>query len=665
MLDALPDDILFIILTHLECASDIRSILLANKRLNALIQTQDDGWRILIRSCFPGASLPPQSSSPTSSESAKQPPWHDLARTLTWQSRAWDRRSLSFRAMLPIPSRNQRAAARRRQATPFHPVLDAHFDTSSEEELVVWGAGENLVARRCRAGKGGTSLSGKVVWHRVDGKEMNYVAGYDDIRAVSLVDGVGTGGLCALVGRDNGHLGLLDVSGDMFGQPLADFSPAHATRRVEGMGENWALNDHQKTINSVDVLHQKRLVAAATKAGVYLYSLPEEPGVDVPPLAYLDLTNKHFEQPGITLGHARWMNEGTMALALQGCQHQLRYATLTPTGIESVAPYKNAALEDQFDISYAKGRLCTNSLTPIDASSVAGGDSKLLLSAWRDGSVRLQDLRTPSPFDLVYCDNIDPWSDFESLLPFGTFHFVAGGAHGASIKVFDLRWQRDYYHTAAMPCGADAPSPRPHQPFLPSPSARQPVTGEAIRDRCDHVVAGRRCRWHELSRDLYYRPNGTFFFSKSLPREDAYAGVWSLARASPLSPNFYIGISGGVVEASLCSATTTPDGNHPETDPVSGWTDLAGQGLGVGYSTVGLDASLMETGDGVMYRDNDRSVRMPPMRGKGRSKMRREEYEGIPGEVRRRHRLDERYHILDDFVGDVGDLRAVGEGRWD
>lgn len=652
MLDTLPDDILFIILTHLECAKDVRSLLSANRRLINLNQSHDEAWRIFVRSRFPGVSLPHQQgpSSPLSAAAAtgaKQLGWHDLANSSTWQSRAWDRRSISFNAMLPIPTRNQRSAARRRQAVPFHPVLDAHVDPFMKEELVVWGAGENLVARRRRRGKAGASPE-KDVWHRVDGQKFNYVAGHDDIRAVSLVEGVGRDGLGALVGRDNGHLALLDVSEGNFGQRLADFSPAHVAQRVAGQG------DDQKTVNSVDVLHQKRLVAAATKAGVYLYPLPEESNVNVQPSAYLDFTAQHFE-PGTTLGHARWMNEDTMVLALQGCTHQLRYATVTPTGIESLTPYKNAALEDKFDVSHCNGRLCTNSLTPLDASSITGGDSKLLLSAWRDGSVRLQDLRTPSPFDMVYCDNIDPWSEFESLLPFGTSHFIGGGALGASIKVFDFRWQQGYYHTAAMPCGPDAPSPRPHQPFIPSPAHLAKCRG-----RCDHM-AGRRCRWHDLSRDLYYRPNGTFFFSMSLPREAAYAGVWSLARASPLSPNFYIGISGGVVEASLCSVVN----GAPEFDPVFGCAAGQGQGqdLGVGYSIVGLDAGLMETGDGMMYKDNDRSVRMPPMRGKGRSKMRWEDYEGIPGEVRGRHRLDERYHILDDFVDDV-DLQAVTEGRW-
>lgn len=650
MLDALPDDVLLLIVVHLETAKDIRALLLANRRLASLIRADNESvWRAFVRSRFPSTPIPFVPSSASSS----YPKWGEIASSLTWQSRAWERRSLSFQAMLPESSLNQGRGSRRRQGTPYHPVLDAHFDFAAKEELVVWGAGENLIARRRILGRGSTSPE-EVAWHRLDGKDLGYSAGRDDIKALSVVEGVADG-LGALVGRDNGHLVLLDLSEKGFGQKLAGFSPEFSTADGnEDFGPTTRFN--QGTINSIDVLARKKLVAAATKAGVQLYHLPEEAGANVGPSAYLDLTTHHFDAPNTTLGYARWMGEDTMAFALQGCQHQLRYATITPTGIETLSSYKNPTLEDRFDISYGKGRLCTHSLTPIDASSVTGGNSKLILTAWRDGSVRLQDLRTQSPSDLVYCDNIDPWSEFESLLPFGTSHFVAGGAHGATVKVFDFRWSKDYYHTAALPCSAERPFPKPIQPFLQAPGI-----SATTRPRCEARPAGSRCTWHELSRDLYYRPNGTFFFSKSLPRKDAYAGVWSMARSSSLAPNFYIGISGGVVEASLSSTLAGSAGGASEVDPVFGWT-MGGQDSGAGYSTMPLEASLMETGDGMMYRENDRTVRMPPMRGKGWNKLRRDEYEDIPYELRARHRLDERYQIMSDFVDDV-DLRRAKE-KW-
>lgn len=645
MLDALPDDVLLLVIVHLETAKDIRALLLANRRLGSLIRADHEGgWRAFVRSRFPSIPIP---FAPSSSSSA-YPKWGEIASSLTWQSRAWDRRSLSFQAMLPEASLSQRP--RRRQGTPYHPILDAHFDFSAREELVVWGAGENFVARRRRLGRE-SAYPEQIVWHRLDGKNLGYSAGRDDIRAVSVVEGVG-GSLGALVGRDNGNLALLDLSDESFGQKLADFSPEYATvDETEDVGPTTRFN--QGTINSIDVLARKGLLAAATNAGIQLYHLPEESGVNVQPSAYLDLTTHHFDQPNTTLGYARWMGDNMMAFALKGCSHQLRYATITPTGMETLSPYKNAALEEHFDISYGKGRLSAHSLTPIEASSVTGGNSSLLLTSWRDGSVRLQDLRTQSPFDLVYCDNIDPWSDFEALLPFGNSHFVAGGAHGASIKIFDFRWSRDYYHTAAMPCNPEQPFPKPIQPFLEPPDRPASPHG-----RCEPQHPGRWCNWHEQSRDLYYRPNGTFFFSKSLPRKDAYAGVWSMARSSSLAPNFYIGISGGVVEASLSTPSATSDA---EADPIFGCT-IGQEEPGAGYSTVPLEASLMETGDGLLYTENDRTVRMPPMRGKGWNRLRSDEYEDIPRELRARHRLDERYQIMSDFVEDV-DLRRAKD-RW-
>lgn len=646
MLDALPDDVLLLVIVHLETAKDIRALLLANRRLGSLIRADHEGgWRAFVRSRFPSIPIP---FAPSSSSSA-YPTWGEIASSMTWQSRAWDRRSLSFQAMLPEANLGQRAA-RRRQGTPYHPILDAHFDFLAKEELVVWGAGENFVARRRKLRRESTYPE-KVVWYRLDGKDLGYSAGRDDIRAVSVVEGVG-GSLGALVGRDNGNLALLDLSDESFGQKLAEFSPEYCpVDETEDVGPTTRFN--QGTINSIDVLARKGLVAAATNAGIQLYHLPEESGVNVQPSAYLDLTTDHFDQPNTTLGYARWMGEGMMAFALKGCSHQLRYATITPTGIESLSPYKNAALEEQFDISYGKGRLSAHSLTPIEASSVPGGNSSLLLTSWRDGSVRLQDLRTQSPFDLVYCDNIDPWSDFEAILPFGNSHFIAGGAHGATVKIFDFRWSRDYYHTAGMPCSPEQPFPKPIQPFLESPDR-----STSPHSRCKPQHPGSWCNWHQQSRDLYYRPNGTFFFSKSLPRKDAYAGVWSMARSSSLAPNFYIGISGGVVEASLSTASATKDA---EADPIFGCT-IGQQEPGAGYSTVPLEASLMETGDGLLYTENDRTVRMPPMRGKGWNRLRSDEYEKIPRELRARHRLDERYQIMSDFVEDV-DLRRAKE-RW-
>lgn len=628
MLDTLPDDILYIVFSHIDAARDIRSLLLTNKRLQAVVQNgHGDGWRIFVRSCFPDASLPSLSTSSFLS-------WRQLADSLTWQTRAWNRRSLSFQAMMPSPPcpHRGRRESRRRQVAPYHPALDAHFDLSTREDLVIWGAGENLVARR-RLNRSAEATPAETVWHRLDGKDLGYRSGVDDIKALSLVQSPcgKPGELGALVGRDNGQLVLLSASRSDFGERMAVFAPE--------------LVSNQGTINSIDVLRHAGLAAVTAKSGAFIYSLPETTGAEVAPTAYLDLPKQGLDPTAISLGNAKWMGENLMVLGLSGCQDALRYVSVDATGFGEVQRVGNPELVGRFDINYDKSRLCTRSLTPIDASSIAGGNgANLLLSAWRDGTVRLQDLRTSSPLELVYCDNIDPYSEFETLLPFGTSHFAGGGAHGATIKVFDFRWPRQYYHTTGLPCASIRPLPYPSQPFMAAPTDSHHPRGP-----CDHV-AGRLCRWHDLSRQLYYRPNGKFFFSKSLPPEHAYAGVWSMARASPISPGFYIGISGGVVEANLTSMSPSSPGvdGEAEVDPNLGYCPAVTE-MGAGYTCYDLDASLMETGDGMLSVHNHRNVRMPPMRGKGWSRITEKIGHGVPEDLSRRHRLDPRYHILADF----------------
>lgn len=651
----LPDDVLYIVLSHLDTARDILSLLLTNKRLKTAIQADNnEGWRIFVRTRFPSMT-----DLPTPAYT-----WDQLADSLTWQTRAWDRRSVHFQAMLPTSpgeARGRRGGRRmpyrpHQQQTAFHPVVDAYADLAAREDLVVWGAGENIVARR-RKGRQADWTPEQTLWHHVDGKDLGYRAGYDDITALALVQDVcgKAGDLGMLVGRHNGHLAYLSAGATDFGQVLANLSPQHA---VEG-DAGWA----QENINDIHV-HQGR-VAVAAKSSVLLYSLPEDSSPsNISPSAFLSFATPSPDEAWEAVRGAKWMGGDTLALGLSGIKDALRYVKVTPTGFEDVMVVKKTALEERFFLDPDKSRLCTGSLTPIDASSImGGGGSNLLLTAWHDGTVRLQDLRTSSPLDLVYCDNIDPWSEFEKLLPFGTSHFIGGGSHGATIKVFDFRWPRQYYHTTALPCGADAPIPEPRQPFSRPPRlSHQP---------CSHCnpLSNRKCNWHALSRSLYHRPNGTFFFSKALPDAYAQASVWSLASGgSSLSPNFYIGISGGVVEASLAMTDAaehiSPAAWH--VDPRLGYVPCApteeGASPGAGYYMYDLDASLMETGDGMRDPRNERSVMLPPMRRRGWPRM----VGAMGGEegLGRRHRLDSRYHILADFPGVGLGTSEQEQRRW-
>ncbi|KAK3316387.1 hypothetical protein B0H66DRAFT_293414 [Apodospora peruviana] len=630
----LPDDILLLVLISLESARDFRALALSCRRLHRLIT--GDGWRVFVRSKFPSLSVPLPSRSLHG--------WQQMAESLTWQSRSWDKRALQFQALLPRPEPGR---DHRRRGGLFQPVIDAHFDPETDQELVIWGAGENIVARyrQRRAAADGIAAPSSVLWLQSEGKDLGFTAGYDDVRALSIIKDQRYPHPVFLAGRDNGDLALLSAGSRDFGRNLVRFRPELPS---DSGSENGFGDQEQDTINSVDVLQSgpKTLLATATKSSVFLYSLPDDDSTETAaPETIFDLRRDVFETASTQLCRATWM-EGqgeVLALALKGCKEPLRYITITPTGWTHHAAAKNTYVENMFNIGY--GNICPNSLTPVQppgSTSTAAGGTNLLLSAWRDGTCRLQDLRTPSSFDTVYQDNVDPWADMESLMTYGAERFVGGGMNGAAIKIFDFRWTKTYFHTSGLSCMDSVPFSQPSQPFLKPPNRKK----RRHEVRCNHVL-GTRCYWHELSRHIYYRPNASFFLSNSLPRKYSASGIWSLTKPSDISPNFYIGISGGIIEATLepspeSSAHVTIDPNFGfqdwrETGPVRGEVD---------YESLPLGAAMMETGDGFAFRQNDRAIRFPRMwtpRAQGL------EAESFKSSLRSHHRLDHRYQIVEDY----------------
>ncbi|AEO59037.1 hypothetical protein MYCTH_51812 [Thermothelomyces thermophilus ATCC 42464] len=618
----LPDDILFLVVANLECARDLRALALSCRRLQRLASS--DGWRIFVRTRFPSLAIPaPATGSHT---------WRQLAESMTWQSRCWDKRSLQFQLMLPRREVNGHGRQYGGGMGGFMSVVDAQFDPATQQELVVWGSGEDIYARcRQRRGRGKAS---RTSWHRLRGNDFGLRGGYDDVNTVKLVKR--PSGRVVVAGRHNGELALLSAEPDRFGERIAQFGPiAEQNNSVQQLSE-------PDTINSLDILHRSSgpLLAAAAKSTLRIYGLPEDDADVISPLTTYDLTESVLAASSARLGGARWLGNGdTIAMALVGCKHPLRYLARTPTGWSHHAAAKNERVEREFGVSPAR------TVTPSSLEAVhylhsgARRETNLLLSAWKDGTIRLQDLRTPSPFDAVYQDNVDPWSNAESLMAYGTERFVAGGSDGLTIHVFDFRWPRAYHHTSGLPCLGRSPFPRPHQPFMMPPKAE--LGGGA---RCNHVV-GMRCRWHELSRDLYFRPNAKFFLNNSLRRYTS-SSVWSLARASDISPNFYIGVTGGVIEATLEQTPDTYPPNTATVDPNFGFDDWrAGAPGAVGYTARPLWPSLMETGDGYSYEGNDRSILLPPLnRHHGPA-----EWMAFRGKLAKHHRLDNGYQEQDDF----------------
>jgi len=115
-------------------------------------------------------------------------------------------------------------------------------------------------------------------------------------------------------------------------------------------------------------------------------------------------------------------------------------------------------------------------------------------------------------------------------------------------------------------------------------------------------------------------------------------GIWSLAKGSDMSPNFYIGVSGGVIEAKL------ELWNGIGTNEYSSDVEPA-----PGRPYLGL---MMETGDGLMYKHNDRAIRIPRMWPPRPGIDEESAVERLPSELKNHHRLDRRFQLARDYLLD-------------
>ena len=371
LLNSCNEDILRLIVSYLESAKDVYALSLTCRSLGQFVKTE--GWRTFVRTRFPWFTLQP----------ATPGDWVKLGQSLRFQTRCWERRSFKFRAFLQDP-RLFLGAPGRKNGAFFQTVVDAYFDHDAEVELVVWGAGQDLVGRWRE--RGVFRGSSKVTWHESSGSRSGYFPGPDDIRALVVVrDPMGySGEYGVLEGRDNGHLRLLSADAAQFGRPLATFQPqsanAHEIAAVE-----------QDTINSLDVgSHSDNLgrVAAATKSTVFLYQLPEDSSCSqIAPLAAKNLREDLFQgRKDAALCSAKWVGGDVIAVALKGVSNPLRYIQVTPTGMTYHTAATNMGLESEHGLKYRN--VCPNSLQPLWDNSLAKSGQRLLLSSWKDGTVR-------------------------------------------------------------------------------------------------------------------------------------------------------------------------------------------------------------------------------------------------------------------------------------
>ena len=388
-LETLPDELLLDVLGHLATARDISTLGATSRRTHSLLQR--DGWRSFVRQAFPSLTIPVPSGEKTDWE------WSRLADRLTYLDRCWEKRAFLIHNFSEEQQQQQQRrgqtsrGSQGRQSVSFYPVLDARLLSSSSssssssppggDELVAWGAGQDLVTRLKPAG-GKQSEQ----WSRLEGHEAGYASGFGDVTAVSIIERGGAPEI--LVGRANGDLALLQAAaGD-------DFGSVSQTLAMRFPPENGSMTPSRKSpgqmaISWTEWLPEANLLATCRHSTLMLHDLNENTGQEASllPIEQHDLSDDASGDEMSFVRSAKFLGRDTVACALGGSRRPLRWGKITPTGLELFDAADNPSL---LDYVASQSEVSLNEKTTVRAIETVGRGSSesLLLSAWDDGTFR-------------------------------------------------------------------------------------------------------------------------------------------------------------------------------------------------------------------------------------------------------------------------------------
>ncbi|PON28697.1 hypothetical protein TGAM01_v202544 [Trichoderma gamsii] len=574
-LGSLPGDLILDIAQHLDTARDVAHLGVVSKHARTVIN--QSGWRSFVRSRFPSFDVAPGALTG----------WDAVADRLTYLDRCWDSRGFSLTVYgEKAPARpKRREFARSRQSVNFHSVMDATTVSSTQEEMLVYGAGENLVFRR----KEDADARGKDSWSKLAGREAGYAAGTGDVTAISIIQRQQFPEV--VVGRATGDLQLLAAKDEALSDASQSFTPMHdvsdtsktpLTRRSPG----------QRAVSWTEWQPNGQLLASCRSSELTLYNLSDTEEAVLKPMLFYDVSKDSAVDEISLLRSVKFMSQDVVACGLGGCSDPLRWAKIRPTGIEMLDVGKKGTVGDSAEGSE---KTTVRSMQPVPRMN-----ENLLLSAWDDGSHRLSDLRSPLGHDVLYRDGFQPYQASSSLLVYGSERFVAGNNCSPDIRFFDFRFPKSYHHSSAMPCSADAPTPgRPFQfGDIGETNGLQIQTTATCNPSC-----GQTCTWHRLSKQDSWRPDAVIhIYSASMDR------VHCLAKASDLSTSFYCGVRGALVEATYALGEDVYSGAAvSRRSAPEGWQASDPEGR----------VSLMETGvglrDGEAQLEEQTQTRMPEL----------------------------------------------------
>lgn len=526
-LNALPNELLSLITSHLDRPRDLLYLSLVDRRLSHFAKL--DGWKALLKGRFALNGLESDA--------------RDAVHGLTTLYRNWNRKGFIARYLEPTEKvinldtwRPQTFRGSQGQTMGYQPSIDSYEEHlgawGERREVLVWSAGNQIILRLKEAGReierirkeesqrdplpdqtwAYDTFNHVNSWYTY--KMPNSFEGRDDITSLRLLrpHQRDMAFESVVFGTASGHLGQLSVAPDQCQISQKQFATGNMS------------------VGSLSVSNSESpfLVASLGYTTLSLYPIDSNTPVDATAVDECSRVTPVF--PGAQNGRiwsCQFLAEDQVAVGFGPSAGPVHVYKITPNGFLA-DPIRTFALQvrnSRFTSVYP--------LLPVPREAHAGsGSGNTFLSGGHDGMIRLHDVRSPRNVETIFWDPTNDSSVY-SLAAQGAERVVAGVSRHSMIKVFDLRFPGSHVYNMT--------------PTIPKPrkqSRVQDVIVNSIMESENHNIPVISGGWN-----LYLNP-------RQAPKRSAYRGdywrgladspVYSLSIPSPTSPNLYTGLEGVV-----------------------------------------------------------------------------------------------------------------------
>ncbi|KAL4778952.1 hypothetical protein BJX76DRAFT_107939 [Aspergillus varians] len=506
LLSALPPEIIYLIATYLPTASALACLAQTCRRLHQIISGED--WRIfraLVNSRFYNISSPPF--------------WKDVAQALTSRSRALDRHAVVGRFVRRPSNAEQLGGSPEatRGDNPTHgyrPAIDSYevWNGSSwhdRREVLAWSAAHELVLQIRQTGS--QQLQKSFVFN-----DLEHISSHDDIRGIHLLRPEHSA-----KSANQEHLILGRMRGELTHLAIA---PESHTYEHKQKFQTFGL-EIERT-NMCD--GPNPILAAHFSNGTVAFYSMTTGEAEVQAFGRLQIDSKGSPRNK----SSKFLSPNRFAVATGRSEGAIAISTISQERI-SLEHSISATFMAPAALNGLEKRAVVTAIEPLNGQT---GDSpgNTFLAAWGDGAVRLHDLRSHKPYEMLYADIADQ-NPVYCIHPFGHDRFIVGAGGDAVLKIFDLRMPTTYSYRATR----RQSFPRRNRVSSTSPPQSQLPSAHPSKD---------------LSIFLSFNPPTFRRANNSRTTRHRYRGpIYTMSSPSVLSPTIYTGITGGIVRLDFAS----------------------------------------------------------------------------------------------------------------